>query len=122
LHIGDYQYILNNFLDITSGLNYIKCITDKYISMGYYKECIDCCSKVIYQYENYNIQMSYDLYFGFLFNNYVSLFYYDNNKTKGLVKYILKIIDVNPFIKKSMKKINYFMIINSNLLYNHIII
>ena len=44
-----------------------------YISIGYHKECIDCCSKVIYQYENYNIEISYHLYFDFLFYNYINI-------------------------------------------------
>jgi hypothetical protein len=105
---GDYQHILNNFLNITTGLNYVKYIANRYMSMGYYKECIDCCSKVIYQYENYNIEISYDLYFDFLFYNYVSLFYYDNNKAKEFVKHILKLINTNPFIKKEYEKNKIF--------------
>lgn len=105
---GDYHHILNNFLNITTGLDYVKYIANRYMSMGYHKECIDCCSKVISQYENYNIEISYDLYFDFLFYSYVSLFYYDNNKAKEFVKHILKLTNVNPFIKKEYEKNKLF--------------
>lgn len=101
---GDYQHILNNFLSITTGLDYIKNIAIRYMTLGYYKECIDCCSKIIYQYENYNIEISYSLYFDCLFYNYVSLFYHDNKQAKEYVKCISKFIDINPFIKKEYEK------------------
>jgi hypothetical protein len=101
---GDYQHILNNFLAITTGLNYVKNIACRYMTMGYHKECIDCCSKVICQYENYNIEIAYHLYFDFLFYSYISLFYYDNNKAKEFVKHLLNLINENPFIKKEYEK------------------
>jgi hypothetical protein len=105
---GDYQHILNNFLNVTTGLDYVKCIANIYMSIGYHKECIDCCSKVIYQYENYNIEMSYHLYFDFLFYNYISLFYYDTNKAKAFVKHILDLIEKNPLIKNEYNKNKHF--------------
>ena len=97
---GDYQHILNNFINITTGFNYIKYIANSYMTLGYYKECIDCCSMIIEQYEKYNIEIEYELYFDLLFMNYVSLFYYNNDKAKEFVKYIIKLIEINPFIKK----------------------
>jgi hypothetical protein len=105
---GDYNHILNNFLSITTGIDYIKFIAERYMSMGYYKECIDCCSKLIHQYENYNIEINYNLYFNFLFFNYISLFYYDKNKSKEFVKHILELIDKNPMIKTEYEKNKLF--------------
>lgn len=105
---GDYHHILNNFCNITIGINYIRNIAHKYMIMGYYKECIDCCQKVIYQYEHYNIEINYKLYFDFLFFNYVSLFYYNRDKAFEFVNYILKLIHENPFIKKEYDKNNVF--------------
>jgi hypothetical protein len=111
---GDYNHILNNFLNITSGLDYIKNIANRYMSIGYHKECIDCCSKVIYQYENYNIEIAYDLYFDFLFYKYISLFYYNNNEAKIFVKHILNLIEKNPLIKNEYNKNKGFYDIQFN--------
>ena len=105
---GDYQHILNNFLHITVGLDYIKYIAHRYMTMGYHKECIDCCSKVIHQYENYNIEIEYNLYFDFLFYNYVSLFYYNKDKAREFVKHIMELIDQNPLIKNEYDKNSNF--------------
>lgn len=105
---GDYSHILNNFIDINVGLDYIKYIANRYMVMGYHKECVDCCNKVIHQYENYNIEIDYKLYFDFLFLKYVSLFYYENNKIKDYVKHILDLIDQNPLIKKQYENNKIF--------------
>jgi hypothetical protein len=105
---GDYQHILNNFINITTGVNYIKYIANAYMTNGYHKECIDCCNKVIDQYEKYNIEIEYNLYFDFLFFNYVSLFYYDMSKCKIFVKHIMELIEKNPFIKNEYNKNKIF--------------
>jgi hypothetical protein len=103
---GDYQDILNNFLNITTSINVVFHISKEYLKYSYHKECIDCCTKAIKQYENYNIEMNYTYYFNFLFNLYISLFYYDNNKAKEIFVKIKKIIQQNPYIYKeySLKK------------------
>jgi len=95
---GDYNHILNNFNNINVGVDYIFYISKTYLDYKYYKECADCCSKVIKQYENFNIEMEYYFYFGFLFNLYISLYYCDNNKAKELVVKIKKLIEENPYI------------------------
>ena len=63
---GDYQHILNNFLQITVGLDYVRYVANRYLYMGYHRECIDCCNKVIQQFETYKIEMNPEMYFDFL--------------------------------------------------------
>lgn len=101
---GDYKHILNNFVTISIGLSYIKYIANSYMNLGYHKECIDCCSKIIEQFENYNLEIEYNLYFDFLFLNYISLYYYDINQAKIFVKHIMTLIEKNPFIKNEYNK------------------
>jgi len=101
---GDYNHILNNFINITTGLHYIKYIANSYMTIGYHKECVDCCSKVIQEFESYHMEIHYPFYFDFLFMNYVSLFYHDINKAKTFVKHILKLIEENPFVKNEYIK------------------
>lgn len=88
---GDYYHILNNFTKITIGLDYILYISNNYLSYGYYKECIVCCEKVLNQYENYEIEFDYKIYFKFLFNYYVSNFYIDIKKANEIIIKIKKL-------------------------------
>jgi hypothetical protein len=97
---GDYQHILNNFININVGLEYILNISNMYLMYKYYRECIDCCSKVIKRYENYDIEMNYGIYFNFLLNLYIALYYFDKNESKELVLKIKNLIEINPYIKK----------------------
>jgi hypothetical protein len=106
---GDYHYIINNFINITTGINYIKnIIANSYMSKGYHKECIDCCDKVIEQYEKYNIEIDYNLYFDFLFLKYISLFYYNVNEAKIFVKNIMELTEKIPLIKNEYNKNKIF--------------
>jgi hypothetical protein len=93
---GDYKHILNNFINITTGFSYILHITNSYLSYGYYKECSECCVKVINQYDNFEIEMDYEYYFKFLFNYYISEFYLDKNKAKEIIVKINKLINKYP--------------------------
>jgi len=107
---GDYRHILNNFIDITAGLPYIyEYIVRKYLSMGYNKECVDCCNKILKQYDNYNIEIDYELYFNVIFSKYVCLFYIDIIKAKELVNQIYNIIKINFYIHREyIKKKDFY--------------
>ncbi len=61
---GDYGQTLNNFLRPTRNMWYIYWqIVMKYFNMGYFKECIDTCRKIISSYDDYQpIELNYDLY------------------------------------------------------------
>jgi tetratricopeptide (TPR) repeat protein len=95
---GDYQHILNNFINITTGVEYIYNITNKYLSYYYYKECIECCEKIINQYENFEIEIDYNFYFNFLFNSYVAYFYVDKIKAREIIIKIKQLIKEQPSI------------------------
>lgn len=101
---GDYGYILNNFLNVTVGLDYVHSIAQKYMQIGYHRECIECCNKVIKQFENFNIEMNYGIYFNLLFYKYVSLYYYDINNCKEFLKYFLQLIEMHPNIQREYQR------------------
>jgi len=101
---GDYKHILNNFIDVSVGMDYIKYIANRYMTMSYHKECIECCDAVLTQYEKYNIEINYDFYFDFLFYKYVSLYYYNNRDARKFVLHIIQLIETNPYIKKVYNK------------------
>jgi hypothetical protein len=98
---GDYYHILNNFVNTTTAFSYIyhQCIK-KYLDHGYHRECIDCCLKVLYDIENFNVEIDYEIYFYILFTLYVAYFYYDHPKSIQTCYKILKLINENFYIKK----------------------
>jgi len=97
---GDYHHILNNFNEINEGLDYILYISNNYLNYGYYKECIECCLKAIKRYENFEIEMNYEVYFKFLFNLFISLYYCDKSKSKEVVIKMQNLIENNPCVNK----------------------
>jgi tetratricopeptide (TPR) repeat protein len=60
---GDYNMILNNFLKPTVGFHYILYIIDMYFRIGYYRECFDCCEKLLNEIESHNVEIDYTIYF-----------------------------------------------------------
>lgn len=97
---GDYHMILNNFLKPTIGFDYIfNNIIQYYIYFGYYRECYDCCRKLLDQIENFKVDIQYDIYFCILFSYYVSCYYVDQIKTIEIKEYIFDLIKCNPLIE-----------------------
>jgi len=71
---GDYGQIINNFIHPTTNLHYIYyLIINNYLKFEYYKECYDCCIKVLYSIEN-NLADEYyeELYMNVLYAYYIS--------------------------------------------------
>lgn len=101
---GDYNHILNNFNNITVGFDYVKNIAYLYMQYSYHRECIDCCNYVLSQYNKYNVEINYDIYFDLMFFKYISLYYYDNKEAKSHVLKILEEINKNPKIKTAYER------------------
>lgn len=102
IHIsyGDYQFILDNFISPTINIHYIYYfIILNYIKFGYYKECYDCCKRILHEYESYNIEMDYFLYFNILFQYYLCCFNYKREEAFDHVNKIYKLIEINPNVK-----------------------
>jgi len=102
---GDYRHILNNFIHITEGIDYIyHNIANHYLSHGYYKEGNECCDAVLKQYENFKIEMNYGLYFHFLFVKYACLFYLDKEQARAHRDKILKYVEIHSYIRNEFLK------------------
>lgn len=102
---GDYNSILNNFINPRIQYNYIlNKIIRRYQRLGYYKECYECCHKLINEIENFNVQIDYNLYFLILFELYLCTYYYKNDKAKNVKLKILDLISKNPLIKCEYEK------------------
>jgi len=60
---GDYKDILHNFIQPTTNFVYIYWnLVMKYHDMGYHKECVELCRKLVQQYDAFALEINYDLY------------------------------------------------------------
>jgi hypothetical protein len=102
LHIsyGDYHHMLNNFINPTVDLYYVYHITCRYLHFKQYHNCIHACETVIYQFENYNIEMNYIQYFEFLFNDCMANYCINSNKINDIQLKIKQLIDTNTDVKQ----------------------
>lgn len=106
---GDYYNILNNFIEPTRGYKYIlHFIIIKYTNFGYYKECYDCCKKLLDQIENYKVNIDYDIYFLILFYYYISCYYYKNEEAKITALKIKNLISENKYLEDEYNKNKIF--------------
>ena len=97
---GDYNTILNNFVKQKKDFHYVyHQIVQKYLHFGYYKECIDCCKKLLISYENFEVEINYQLYFNILFSYYISSYYENMNIAKEIAKKIRLLIETNQDIQ-----------------------
>ena len=60
---GDYKDLLHNFIKPTTSFVYIYWnLVMRYFSLGYWKECIDVCQVLLDQYDEFAVEINYDLY------------------------------------------------------------
>jgi hypothetical protein len=97
---GDYQHILNNFIHIQTGFQYILYISNRYLQHNYHRECVECCEKVLESFDNFIIEMNYEMYWYFLFNLYVASFYVDKSKATNTLTKMKKLIIEQPRIRE----------------------
>jgi hypothetical protein len=102
---GEYNTIINNITKITTGSHYIyHVIILGYLQNGYHKECVECCEKLLEAFDNFVIEMNYDIYLLLIFTYYVALYYIDKTNAKELAHKILQMVDKNPYMKKEFEK------------------
>jgi SAM-dependent methyltransferase len=104
---GDYNVLLNNFIEPTKNYNYIyNNILNKYLNYGYNKECYDCSVILLKQIETHKIQVDYSLYLQILSANYISSYYHCPEKSIHIVNHIYDICKSNPYMNLEFEK-NY---------------
>lgn len=116
---GDYKDIINNFIKINTSIDYILSIIENYLSYGYYKECYDCCLKVLKSYENYEIEINYHLYLNILYSSYVSSYYINKINAKEIALKIINLKQRNPYIHHEYQKNKDFYDSNLQFIFNN---
>ena len=84
-------------------------IIRSYLNFRYYRECIDCCKKVLHEFDNYNIAIDYNIYFSILFNYYVALAYYNKEEAVNIANKIMNLVSINPYIRSVFNKNSNFI-------------
>lgn len=102
---GDYGQIINNFVNPTYNLHYIYYfIINRYFNYKYYKECYDCCKKVLYSIQNNMIDYSEELYMNILYEYYISAYHLDDTPTIDIVRNIYAICSKNLKMQEEFNK------------------
>lgn len=106
---GDYNSILNNFVNQTQQFDYVYFqIITKYLHFGYHKECVYCCEKLLISIENNGILINIELYFNILFSYYISCYYINRERAKLILKQIRNLINSNIDFKNVYLQNNIF--------------
>ena len=72
--------------------------------MGYFKECCDCCQKVVDSVENLKTPVMPDVYIPILVAYQKAIYYIDSNRTKEISDLILRVCDRDPEMKAEYNK------------------
>ena len=94
---GDYKDMLHNFITPTTDFIYIYWrVVMRYIELGYWKECVEVCRVLIQQYDNFVVEINYDLYVRLYSAMYVSLLHMDRVEAEQVGHQIRRHIRMNP--------------------------
>ena len=97
---GDYGQIINNILYPTKNLHYVlHLIVYNYLNYGYYRECYDCCKKIIYSIEQLTTQVDNDFYVNVLLSYLTATYYYKKDESLQILNKINTIVTTNNEIK-----------------------
>jgi hypothetical protein len=99
---GDYGQIINNFIQPEKNLHYIlNCIIRNYANhYHYYRECYDCCKKVLHAIESFTIKEDYYLWTEVYYYYFFSALYIDREEAIQIVERIYTICETNPYFKR----------------------
>jgi hypothetical protein len=99
---SDYAQICNNLIVVERNLDYIyHFIIKRYLHFCYYRECFDCCTKLLDGIENYNTNVSGQTYMNILYSYYLSSFCLKKETTECIVSHIYNVCRNNPAVKQA---------------------
>jgi len=98
---GDYEDILNNFIIVKNNIHYL-CynVIANYYTCGEYRECYDCCEKIKYHYDHFEIEINYSIYVDILFFKLACTYHFDKLQNAIEKKRFISLIQTNPYIEK----------------------
>jgi tetratricopeptide (TPR) repeat protein len=103
---GDYKNILNNFSETTRGIDYIeRNIIDKYMVFQYYREGIDCCTKILDNIDNYSVYADWPQYFSIMWKCFLFHEYSSHCNTRNFAIRLYKLIEKYPLFRREFARL-----------------
>ena len=101
---GDYGQIINNIIEPTCNHHYI-CyfIVNRYLQFGYYRECFDCCKKVLDSIKSNNINCFPEIHMKILYAYYKSAYFHKPELASEILSNIFSQYLVNPKINSAYR-------------------
>jgi hypothetical protein len=94
---GDYKDMLHNFIKPTTNFVYIYwSVVMRYFELGYWKECVEVCQKLIDQYDTFSLEINYDLYVRLYSAMYLSLVSLDPIRAEHVAHIIRRYYRTHP--------------------------
>lgn len=94
---GDYKDMLHNFIKPTTNFVYIYwSVVMRYFHFGYWKECVEVCQVLIRQFDDFAVEINYDLYVRLYSVMYLSLLHIDSIKAEQVAHQIRHYIQTHP--------------------------
>lgn len=105
---GDYNDLLHNFIKPTTNFIYIywQCVM-KYFDAGYYRDCIDVCKTLLKQFDNFEVEINYDLYVRLYSFYYLSLVKTDSSSSENVAQEIRTHYKMNPQFANQFNNLRY---------------
>ena len=95
---GDYGQLLNNYAHPTRNIQFIHdYVLQRYLQYGYNREAYACACKVIKGIES-GVDVGPQLYFSFLFGEYLAGFYADRENARNIVDHIYDVCQKDPLM------------------------
>jgi len=99
---GPRNCLLNNFISITTGLQYIRFnIMKRSLDYLSHKECIHCGKKILQEYKKGNIETTYLIdFFSIMDMYYVACYYTDKPRAQLIIDYLFTLCQFNPVVRQ----------------------
>jgi hypothetical protein len=105
---GDYKDMLHNFIKHTSNFVYIYWrVIINYYHFGYFRECIDACEALLQQFDDFSVEINYDLYVRLYDVYYLSLLQTDRNKAEQVANQIRTYYHAHPIFRQQFDQLRY---------------
>jgi hypothetical protein len=103
---GDYKDMLHNFIKPVTNFVYIYwSVVMRYYKLGYAKECVDVCKTLLDQYDDFALEINYDLYVRLYFVYYQSLMGIDSVRAEQIGNQIRRYYHTNPLFSEQFRNL-----------------
>jgi len=105
---GDYKDMLHNFIKPTTNFVYIYwSVVMRYFQLEYWKECVEVCETLIQQYDDFALEINYDLYVRLYSVLYLSLKHIDRSRANQVTHTIRRYYYTNPLFTQQFDNLKF---------------